>query len=372
MKLDNCSEVDRALWQYVDRELSAAELALLSAHLKECQRCRDLYHERAREANLYRTVLMGAPFGEAFVEKLRGRMQREGLLQGEWREPRALPRGQRLAGDASGAASDGDAVLHARRRSWRRLAVLAMVLVIPVAVITGVLLQRNGARVLGSFEVEDGSVAVSVQDAEGVWSSLPGHVSQGELLAGSCFRVPESVRVVLTLQAADPARGASRLALDGPAELAVDAGASRSDLVAVLKKGGLHATVSKRLPGESFVILTPQARATVVGTEFRLDVDAERTRLRVLEGEVRFGARGDPLPRPEAVGVTERTGAFYVERGMTAPAALETATVTAPPRSEPEAMLPPPTEPGPAPEATPPAASGAGAHLDTPVSGAER
>ncbi len=55
-----------------------------------------------------------------------------------------------------------------------------------------------------------------------------------------------------------------------------------------LKQGSLRAEVSKQPTGQRTVFVTPHAEAIVLGTALRIVVDPTRTRLDVIEGNVRF------------------------------------------------------------------------------------
>lgn len=55
-----------------------------------------------------------------------------------------------------------------------------------------------------------------------------------------------------------------------------------------LLRGYFDADFSKQCNGESFVIITPQGRATVLGTSLRISTGAQDTRLSVIHGLVRF------------------------------------------------------------------------------------
>ncbi len=58
-----------------------------------------------------------------------------------------------------------------------------------------------------------------------------------------------------------------------------------------LGRGTLSAEVAKQAPNRPFVLTTPHAEATVVGTEFVLTVGPDSTHLLVREGSVRFALR---------------------------------------------------------------------------------
>jgi hypothetical protein len=65
-----------------------------------------------------------------------------------------------------------------------------------------------------------------------------------------------------------------------------------------LHAGVLEANVARQPPFRRLILQTPNAEATVVGTRFTLMVSTNRTRLDVMEGEVRLANRGDPTIKP--------------------------------------------------------------------------
>ena len=58
-----------------------------------------------------------------------------------------------------------------------------------------------------------------------------------------------------------------------------------------LRQGSINARVAPQPPGRPMLIITPHARATVLGTELALRADATSTTLEVLEGKVQFTCR---------------------------------------------------------------------------------
>ena len=80
-----CAEVEKSLWRYVDRELSAADLAAVSGHLDSCAACRSIYHEHAQDAHLCRVALGEAAFtgtanGSDVAARITNAMEEAGLL----------------------------------------------------------------------------------------------------------------------------------------------------------------------------------------------------------------------------------------------------------------------------------------------------
>jgi ferric-dicitrate binding protein FerR (iron transport regulator) len=62
---------------------------------------------------------------------------------------------------------------------------------------------------------------------------------------------------------------------------------------ALLKRGAFALAAAKQAPGHPFVLATPHAEATVLGTRFTLEVSASATRLEVQEGRVGFRRRSE-------------------------------------------------------------------------------
>ncbi|HVR87082.1 MAG TPA: FecR domain-containing protein, partial [Planctomycetota bacterium] len=139
-------------------------------------------------------------------------------------------------------------VRRVRRRRWMRIAAAFL-----VAALAGLFLVRirsplamNGDLALGAGDSVEGPAMIA----------YPGESTSLRLDPGS----------VLVLEASDPGKRA------------------------FLKKGRLFATVDPQ--AEPFVIRTPDARATVLGTRFTLSVEARFTRLEVTRGKVKL-ARGE-------------------------------------------------------------------------------
>lgn len=321
MKSVSCIEVERNLWRYIDRELSASDLAEISSHLKLCESCRGLYYERSRDARQYRLAFPETPFGEAFVAKLTKRMKAEGLLTAPMTPKQvaaAVSPNQRRGTHGTsnqpldqvrGAGSRKDfglaRFLH-QRRFRRAAAIAAMLLLIPLVVITGLFFGESSARSLGSFQVVKGAVFVGEKPS-----------SSGEFFPGSAFKVREGGS--LEIQLKTPAGGsAAELTLIGPAIFSLDPDASRHKFKASLDQGALHASVEKRPYGDLFVINTPLASAVVVGTRFELEASGAQSRLTVSEGKVRYRAQA-ALPSQAPVVVTPEMGPYVVREGSMEP-----------------------------------------------------
>ncbi|MBN1675353.1 MAG: FecR domain-containing protein [Kiritimatiellae bacterium] len=118
----------------------------------------------------------------------------------------------------------------------------------------------------------------------------------------------------------------SQVELHGSSRMTVE-GDRRAGL-AFLHVGGLTASVRPRTTGRSFVVRTPQATATVLGTTFSVRVDQGATRIRTVEGRVAFVRLSDGA-------------AVVVESGRTAVAAEGVKLEPVPFADEPPPVPPP-------------------------------
>ena len=383
MKPYTCPEVDRSLWLYIDRELSASELARISSHLRDCSACSALYHQRARDARLYRMAFAETPFGDKFAGKLRRKMVEDGQYGDGQNFPAVAFSG--LGTDVSPRSSVsrrwGLFWLHRGRRR-RLVTVLAMLVMIPIIVIIGVVSNGPTPESLGWLTAEQGSVFTRFAlPASAIDPSLPAKTATRDLVetpvtrqtaicAGLVCVVREGSVAKLRLHAVDgedvggrrrSGEGDSWATVQGPAVLSLDPQATRRRFMARLDGGHLEAHVAPRSPESLFRIDTPHAHATVIGTHFELTVRAAETLLFVHVGKVSFG-HAEALPGEGSELVTPVSGLFVARAGESRPVA-HAATVPAPApgvwtdvvpepdpeleaspgpaRSEPEAQIPP-------------------------------
>jgi hypothetical protein len=108
----------------------------------------------------------------------------------------------------------------------------------------------------------------------------------------------------------------TRFTLAERSELGLRRGVGKQfDLLA----GRMEARVSPQPAGQPLVVWTPQARVTVVGTEFALDVSPQRTRLDVTHGQVRIAATGEAAETAVSAGqsftATTAPAGLFVCRG---------------------------------------------------------
>jgi hypothetical protein len=290
----SCENVDRALWRYVDREISASELSEITAHLKDCTGCRALYHDRATEVSQYRKAFAPSPFGEGFVTRFSKRLAEERVL--------------------AELGRDRVARISPSRRNLFVMAAAAVVFV-PLAIVAGVLLTRP--RALGSFEAEGGLVSKGRLAPQGELTFQEADTRQGAIYAGTGFQVPEGTRVSFSLEF-PWSRRETRLVLEGPGTIYFEEDATRERLDLFLHRGLLAAKVATLGAGEALLLETPQARVSVLGTEFEVEVTEKQTILKsVTEGKVALeaisGKREYVTPTPENPVV------WVVEEGALAP-----------------------------------------------------
>lgn len=308
----NCLDVEQELWRYIDRELPAPDVAAVSDHLRVCEGCRKLYHQWAREANVCRRMLSTAAMGRESSERFIQAMRREGLFRREERSAGVVGSFVRPAFRIRGA-----------------LALAAVCLIVATVGLGSWFLGARAPSLLGEFETHGRGDGVVLR-ADGPGAPLAGFTS-GRILSGNVFVVPAEVELVLRVSGAGESFGAT-LTVPGPSELSLDSVSTPRSFSAVLKKGLLKASVEpRRVTGEPFVIRTPEAFVSVVGTEFVVDVTREGvTRLDVSRGAVDFRALSSPVGRP-AERVTPSTGARIVRRGDLAPTVPETDLGDSPP-----------------------------------------
>jgi len=284
----SCERIQEGLWRYVDRELSAAALAEMSAHLKTCSDCSRVYEARARDAKHYRMALLDTPFGESFVERFRQRFEAEGL---------ASPGGQQPASSGS-SPSRGSA----RGSAWRRFAAraasspprkilvrwapAAAILLMAALVVVGLF----PAHSVGKLQLVDASKStgsgaeVEIIRGGRTLSALP-----PDLRAGDRIHVAQGgPRVRASLL------DGSQILLTGPADLRVENEMeAEGPFLARLSEGTLSASVPRRGAGRNLRmrITTEHASAIVLGTSFTLEAKpGVGTILDVDRGEVDFFA----------------------------------------------------------------------------------
>lgn len=295
MKPLTCKETEKRLWRYVDRELTAAEITATSRHLEGCETCRGLYHDYAREAGWYGEALRGLPYGEPLIEKCLSKLKQERRLD------------------------DAALAVPARLRSRRFVLASAAALLVVGPLVALLVVSSVRSRSVGSFEVVGVPVTMGQLDEAGRPQLREGDVARGECSSGDVFRVAADSRVELRFQAADGTL-LSACSVKGPALFWLPSGVERGRILLRLQEGLVEARVVPLGRRQSFAVDTPQARAAVVGTEFRLQVTADATYLRVIEGVVRFESATwrEPQGRGRRL-LEQRDGEWVVRRSGPGP-----------------------------------------------------
>ncbi len=133
--------------------------------------------------------------------------------------------------------------------------------------------------------------AASVASVQGE-VRLVGNAGERQLKPGQSWSRGETLKTVgaksaVTVTFSDGTRldfGGNSVAVNQP-----DANGQRVEL----EHGELQSVVKKQPPRQSFVFITPEAEAVVVGTTLQISTDAHRTRLIVTDGQVLLKSRAD-------------------------------------------------------------------------------
>ena len=63
MKDPDCNCSSEVIWRYIDRELSARDMAGVSERIRSCDTCRGMYEEQALLARSLSSGFVDSPFG---------------------------------------------------------------------------------------------------------------------------------------------------------------------------------------------------------------------------------------------------------------------------------------------------------------------
>jgi len=120
-----------------------------------------------------------------------------------------------------------------------------------------------------------------------------------------------------------PTKSRASIVLADGTRLGLEADAAIKEIVkgpkgtrVVLTRGTLTADVAKQPADQPLVIATPQAEARVLGTVFRMVVDAGSTRLEVREGKVRLTREAKSVDVPAGQYATAATGQPLAARSL--------------------------------------------------------
>lgn len=279
MKTPDCNCSTEAIWRYVDRELSAREMARVSEQLRNCDNCRRNYERQSLLARSLTSGFVDSPFGESFVVRSRERFSTVGISRSPGPGIRTI---------------EGGTKLFFRSKTFIRIA--ALVLLVPVLLTAGYLFRSPAGQPLGGLRVT-GRDEVNVRTAE-----TPGQASQVQpspgysvFEAGRIYDVPPATTLSLLLGAGDGREaGVARLDISGPARFSTDPGCTIENFHGNLIRGVLRARVQHRQEGESFRVSAGGLhQARVIGTVFVLTANEGSTSLLVEEGLVSFGTVGE-------------------------------------------------------------------------------
>lgn len=290
MKTPDCNCSTEVIWRYIDRELSAREMARVSEQLRKCGNCRRIYEEQGRLARSLSSSFVDSPFGESFVVRSRERFGTAGLAGGS-HEPgiRTIEGGSKLFFGYRGFSL---------LRSKIFMEIAAVVLLVLVATIfsIGYLSNSPGRQLLGGLRVRgQEEVSVRIVDAPGEVSHIQPSTRSSGFQAGRIYDVPAGTTLSLQLGAGDGSHErVALLDITGPAGFATDPDCTTGNFHGNLIRGVLRARVEHRQEGESFRISAGGLhQARVIGTVFVLEAGEGSTRLTVEEGLVSFGTVGE-------------------------------------------------------------------------------
>ena len=287
MKDPDCNCSSEVIWRYIDRELPAREMAVVSEQIRGCDNCRSMYEGQALLARSLSTGFVDSPFGESFVARSRERFGSAGLGESSGDGLRTIQSGTRLL-----LGYRASSLLRSRRAKG----IAAMLLLVPAMIAIGLLVGPRREQSLGGLRVtgrDEVGVRVAGSSAEVIFiQPQPGSSS---FQAGRVYDIPAGTTLSLTLGAGDEGRDpAARLDVAGPARFSTDPDCTPHNFHGNLVSGDLRARVSPRGEGESFRISSGGLhQARVIGTIFVLSARDGATSLTVEEGLVGFGVLGE-------------------------------------------------------------------------------
>lgn len=279
MKTPDCNCSTEAIWRYVDRELSAREMARVSEQLRQCENCRSIYEAQGLLARSLTSSFVDSPFGESFVMRSKERFSSAGIS-------RPAEPGIRTI--------EGGTKLFFRSKTFIRTA--AALLLVSLILVAGYLFRSPLAQPLGGLRVTGrDEVSVRTVDVPGQASQVQPSPGYSVFEAGRIYDVPPGTSLSLLLGAGDGRRdGVARLEVSGPARFSTDPDCTVENFHGNLIRGVLRARVRHRQEGETFRVSAGGLhQARVIGTVFVLTTDEGSTSLAVEEGLVSFGTVGE-------------------------------------------------------------------------------
>ena len=286
MKDPDCNCSSEVIWRYIDRELSARDMAGVSEQIRSCDTCRGMYEEQALLARSLSSGFVDSPFGESFVARSRERFTAAGLSGSRERGSRTMGRGTKLF-----FGYRGFAVL----RSRRFLGIAAMLLLVPTILAIGFLVSSRREQSLGGLRVTgQDEVAVRIVGSSSEAILIQPQPGGSGFQAGRIYDVPPGTTLALSLGGFGQREPAARLELKGPAKFSTAPDCTEHNFHGNLISGELRARVAPRGEGESFHLSSGGLhQARVIGTIFVFSARDGVTSLTVEEGLVGFGTLGE-------------------------------------------------------------------------------
>lgn len=286
MKNPDCNCSSEVIWRYIDRELSARDMAGVSERIRSCDTCRGMYEEQALLARSLSSGFVDSPFGESFVARSRERFTAAGLAGSRERGIRTMGGGAKLF-----FGYRGFAVL----RSKRFLGIAAMLLLVPAILAIGFLVSSRREQSLGGLRVTgQDEVAVRIVGSSSEAIFIQPQPGGSGFQAGRIYDVPPGTTLALSLGGFGQREPAARLKLKGPARFSTASDCTVHNFHGNLISGELWARVALRGEGESFRLSSGGLhQARVIGTVFVFSARDGVTSLTVEEGLVGFGILGE-------------------------------------------------------------------------------
>ena len=332
MKTPDCNCSTEAIWRYVDRELSAREMARVSEQLRKCENCRSIYEAQGLLARSLTSSFVDSPFGESFVMRSKERFSSAGIS-------RPVEPGIRTI--------EGGTKLFFRSKTFIRTA--AALLLVPLILVAGYLFRSPLAQPLGGLRVTGrDEVSVRTVDVPGQASQVQPSPGYSVFEAGRIYDVPPGTSLSLLLGAGDGRRdGVARLEVSGPARFSTDPDCTVENFHGNLIRGVLRARVKHRQEGETFRISAGGLhQARVIGTVFVLTSDEGSTSLAVEEGLVSFGTVGEDGEYLESSRVGPADELVTLSRGAAAAGSEPVGAEPATAQKDPLVDSPVPPKPG--------------------------
>jgi len=286
MKNPDCNCSSEVIWRYIDRELSARDMAGVSEQIRSCDTCRGMYEEQALLARSLSSGFVDSPFGESFVARSRERFTAAGLAGSRERGIRTMGGGAKLF-----FGYRGFAVL----RSKRFLGIAAMLLLVPAILAIGFLVSSRREQSLGGLRVTgQDEVAVRIVGSSSEAIFIQPQPGGSGFQAGRIYDVPPGTTLALSLGGFGQREPDARLKLKGPARFSTASDCTVHNFHGNLISGELWARVALRGEGESFRLSSGGLhQARVIGTVFVFSARDGVTSLTVEEGLVGFGILGE-------------------------------------------------------------------------------